>query len=111
MSTTADDLVHATSDTFDRDVLASDKPVLVDFWAAWCPPCRLIKPELEALAPELADRARIVLVDVDDQPELASRFDVTSIPALRVFHRGAIVAKASGFHRRAELHELLRPYL
>lgn len=73
---------------FDREVLAADRPVLVDFYADWCPPCRAMTPILERLAADLGERARIVKVDVDQAPELARRYNVRSIPTMIVFSGG-----------------------
>ncbi len=84
-------ILHPTSQSFDAEVLGSDLPVLVDFWAPWCPPCQMLKPIVASLAPEYAGRARIAMVNVDDQPELAERFGVQSIPALMIVKGGEVV--------------------
>lgn len=76
---------------FDEDVLAADRPVLVDFYADWCPPCRAMAPVLDELAVSLGDQARIVKVDVDKAPELAQRYNVRSIPTMILFHGGEAV--------------------
>ena len=68
---------------FEKEVLQSEVPVLVDFWAPWCPPCRAISPTLDVVASEFEGKAKIVKVDVDDEPEVAARYGVSSIPALR----------------------------
>ena len=67
--------LHPTAETFDEEVLQSDVPVLVDFWAPWCPPCMMLKPELERLAADLGERAKIALINVEEEPELAGMFD------------------------------------
>ena len=111
MSATTTNIIHATADNFDQVVLESDLPVLVDFWAPWCQPCQMLKPEVEGIAAELDDRVRIVLVDVEENPDLGTRFDIKSIPARRVFNGGVIVAEASGYRGREDLLELVKPFL
>ncbi len=99
--------IHATTDTFDRDVLAPGTPVIVDFWAPWCGPCRMQKPVMEKLAGELAGRARVVLVNVDEEPALADRFGVQSIPALMIVRDGQVVDTFLGYTPRERLLEHL----
>ncbi|MCC6894549.1 MAG: thioredoxin [Anaerolineae bacterium] len=93
--------VHAapqvvTDATFEREVLGSKEPVLVDFWAAWCGPCRAIAPAVEKAAQTYAGRARVVKVNVDENPALAQRFQVMSIPTLMVFKNGQVVKRQVG---------------
>ena len=85
-----------TSESFDREVLSSSKPVLVDFWAEWCGPCHAIAPVLEELAEEYAGRAVIARVNVDEEPSLADRYQIKSIPALFFFRNGEKVDDAIG---------------
>ena len=85
-----------TTADFEKEVLQSDVPVLVDFWAPWCPPCRAIAPTLDALADEYQGKAKIVKVDVDDEPEVASRYGISSIPALLLFKGGEQVGQLVG---------------
>jgi thioredoxin 1 len=87
---------HATDASFDTDVVAADVPVLVDFWAEWCGPCRAIAPHLETLANTFAGKARVVKVDIDANPEVAQRFGVRSIPTLLLFKGGAVVDRLVG---------------
>jgi thioredoxin 1 len=89
------DLLHTSSERFETDVMAFEKPVLVDFWAPWCGPCRMLEPILEQLAGERED-LRIVKVNVDDNPDLASRYQVRGIPALALFDQGELVANHVG---------------
>jgi len=96
-----------TTADFDKVVLQSDVPVLVDFWAPWCPPCRAIGPTLDALAEEYQGKAKVVKVDVDDEPEVASRYGVSSIPALLLFKGGEQVGQLVGAHPKASIANLI----
>lgn len=100
-------VVHASSASFQGDVLQSDKPVLVDFWAQWCGPCRSIAPLLEQVADERSGSLRVVKVNVDEHPELAGRFQVRSIPTLILFKDGQPQAQRVGALRRGELEAFL----
>jgi len=101
---------HVTSDQFQKTVLESQQPVLVDFYADWCGPCRAMAPVLEQLAAEFAGRAAIVKVNVDDEPELAGRFQIASIPTLMLFRGGLIVKTIVGLTRADQLRSLLHQY-
>src|SRR5688572_26988005 len=85
-----------TASTFQADVLQNDLPVLVDFWAPWCPPCRAVGPVLDQLAQEQAGKVEVIKVNVDENPELAQKYGVTSIPAFRVFNNGDVVGSFVG---------------
>ena len=89
------DLLYLTRETFDA-TLASAEPVLVDFWATWCGPCRMIGPVIEELAAEYKGKAKVCKVDVDEQPEIAERFQVMTIPTVIVFKHGQIAEKSIG---------------
>ena len=94
-------IVHATTQSFEQEVLHTDKPVLVDFWAAWCGPCRMLGPVLEELSGE-AD-FKIVKVDVDAEPALAMQFGIESIPTLLVFRNGQLVNRSVGLVSKADI--------
>jgi thioredoxin 1/putative thioredoxin len=96
---------------FEREVLLSELPVLVEFSAEWCAPCKLVAPELKALAGDLADKAKIVTVDIDRSPMLARQLGVKSVPTFVVFHPGRPVGGKVGALRRPQMRELLEPFL
>ena len=96
---------------FEAEVLRSELPVLVDFMADWCQPCKVVAPELEALANELEGKAKCVRVDVDRSPRIAAMLRIQSVPTFVVFAQGRPVAAEKGAVRRARLRELLEPFL
>lgn len=98
---------ETTDATFEADVLQSDKPVLVDFWATWCTPCRKVAPILEEIADEYGDKLTIVKLDTDANPAVTAKFGVTSIPTLNVYQGGEVVKSIVGAHpKRKLLHDL-----
>ena len=97
----------ASAAAFDALVRQSPVPVLVDFWAPWCGPCRMMAPEVEKLAQQTTGRALIVKVDTDAVPELGERFGIRSIPTVAVFRNGEVVVRESGARPAAALQELL----
>ncbi len=98
--------IQITKENFEQEVLKSDKPVLVDFWAAWCGPCQMLTPVIEELAGEVTD-AKICKVNVDENPELAAKYNVMTIPTLAVFKDGNVVNSVSGVKSKAAILKML----
>ncbi|MAG57643.1 MULTISPECIES: thioredoxin [Micrococcales] len=93
--------------TFDEVVLQSDVPVLVDFWAAWCGPCRAIAPVLDQIAAEQDGKLLIAKLNVDENPDIASRYNISSIPAMKVFDKGEIVREIIGAMPKPQIEQRL----
>ena len=100
--------VTVTKDNFEAEVLRSDKPVLVDFWADWCGPCKMLAPTIEELAQKYDGRVKVCKVDVDAEPDLAKRFGVMSIPTIIAFSDGEPKSKSIGVQPIEVLENMLR---
>ena len=100
--------LNITALNFETEVLQSDKPVLLDFYANWCGPCKMLAPVLREIAEENADTLKVGKINVDEQMELAMRFQVDSIPMLVLFKDGKAVAKTVGYRPKAELARLVQ---
>ena len=103
----SDNIVHTNDDSFETDVLKSDKPALVDFWAEWCGPCKMIAPLLDEAASEYSDKMSVVKLNVDESPNIAQKFGIRSIPTLMLFKDGAVQAQKLGAMSKSQLTEFL----
>ena len=107
----SDKIIHIEGSNWDTEVVAAQVPVLVDFWAEWCGPCRAIAPVLDDLATELEGRLKIAKVDVDKNPQLAQQFGVRSIPTLLVMQGGEVKEQMIGALGKADLLKKITPHL
>ena len=103
----SDNIVHTNDNSFETDVLQSVKPVLLDFWAEWCGPCKMIAPLLDEAAGEYADKLSIVKLNVDENPNTPQKFGIRSIPTLMLFKDGAVQAQKLGAMSKSQLTEFL----
>ena len=100
-----------TDETFEAEVLKSDKPVLVDFWAEWCGPCKMVAPVLEAIAEEHGDKLDIVKLNIDENPEITQKYGILNIPTLGVFSDGEVVKELVGARSKSALLRELADFL
>ncbi|MEM7433314.1 MAG: thioredoxin TrxA [Pseudomonadota bacterium] len=103
----SENIAHTTDSTFEADVLQSEKPVLIDFWAEWCGPCKMIAPMLDEAAAEYAEKLSVVKLNVDENPNTAQKFGVRSIPTLMIFKDGNVQAQKLGAMSKSQLVEFL----
>ncbi|MDK2991050.1 MAG: thioredoxin 1 [Clostridiales bacterium] len=108
---TDDDVITLTADNFDDEVLKSDKPVLVDFWAAWCGPCRMVSPIIDELAADYAGKIKVGKVNVDEQRSIAERYRIMSIPTIYLFKNGQPVDKIIGARPKADFERFIQQAL
>ncbi len=107
----SESVIVITDAAFNAEVLQSDKPVLVDFWAEWCMPCRFVAPVVESVAQEFAERIKVGKVNVDDHPTVAEEYRISSIPALLLFKDGRIVETIVGAVPREQIVKILNKHL
>ncbi len=98
---------HVTKNTFDTEIQGANTPVLVDFWAPWCGPCRMLSPVLDELAGEMSGQVKILKVNVDEEPELASKFGVMTIPTVIAFKEGKEANKVVGFRSKEDFKNMI----
>lgn len=99
--------MNITKNNFEQEVLHSDKPVLIDFWAPWCGPCRMLSPVISEIAEEYGDKIKVCKVNVDDEGELAASFNVMSIPTLVVVKDGKVTNSVVGVRPKAQIVEMI----
>lgn len=107
----SENVLTLTKDNFDSEVSNSDVPVLVDFWASWCGPCKMVAPIIDELANDFAGTAKVGKVNVDEQRELAMQYRVMSIPTILVFKNGDVVDKAVGVRSKDDFSEMINRHL
>lgn len=100
--------IELYKETFEQEVLQSDVPVLVDFWATWCGPCKMIAPIVKEIADEYDGKILVGKVNVDEEPDLTMQYNVSSIPTLMVFKNGQLVNKAIGYREKDEILKMLK---
>ncbi len=107
----SDKITNVTDASFENDVLKSAQPVLIDFWATWCGPCRAIAPVVEQLANDYAGKVKVVKVNIDENPKTPTQYDVRSIPTLLMFKEGKVVGQIVGAVPKPKIEELVKKAL
>lgn len=107
----SDQIVYTSDNSFDNDVLKSDVPVLLDFWAEWCGPCKMITPILEEVSREYAGRVRVAKINIDENPQTPPKFGIRGIPTLMLFKNGSVEAQKVGALSKKQLIEFLDQHI
>ena len=102
-----DNIIHVSDDSFEQEVLQSEKPVLIDYWAEWCGPCKMIAPVLDEVASEYADRIRVAKLNIDENPATPPKYGIRGIPTLMLFKNGEVEATKVGAVSKAQLTAFL----
>ena len=103
----AEHIVHISDESFEEEVLQSERPVLIDYWAEWCGPCKMIAPVLDEIATEYSDRLKVVKLNIDDNPQTPPKYGIRGIPTLMVFKNGQVEATKVGAVSQAQLTAFL----
>jgi len=104
-------IIEVNDDNFDKEILKSDKPVLLDFWAPWCGPCKAIGPVIDGLAADYGDRVTFAKMNVDDNPATPSQYEVRAIPTLMIFKDGKVSEQATGMMPKTKIEDLIKKAL
>ncbi|HXJ22783.1 MAG TPA: thioredoxin [Polyangia bacterium] len=107
----SENIVEVTDSNFQTEIVGSKLPVLVDFWAVWCAPCRAIAPHVEALAKDYDGKVRVGKCDIDSNPEVATQYDIRSIPTLLIFKEGKVAGQVVGAVPRAKIEDMIKKVL
>jgi thioredoxin 1 len=107
----SDQIIHTSDAAFERDVLNADRPVLLDFWAEWCGPCKMIAPILDSLADEYKDRLRVVKLNIDENPQTPPKYNIRGIPTLLLFRDGAVAAQQVGAVSKSQLESFIKAHV